>query len=477
MDKIGVIGVVGIVVIGIIIIIMGALSCYKKVRSNEVMIITGAFLGGGPKVVKGTGAFVIPGLQEYNVLDLSSFTLPIKVESNTVTQVPLVVEGTATLNLGSDETLINTSARKFLGVTIDERNNQLSEIVRGQIRGILGTMKPEDVSNKKSAFSELVIKDLQPLLTEMGVEVGSVQINDVYDSNGYIESLYAEDVANKRAEAEIAQANANRRSREAQAQQDQLAQEAEQLAARNIAEKQKETNIAKAMFKREEDAKKAEADQAYPLAQAEASKRVIETEGEARAIKASQDSEVAKREVAIAEQLLEAELIARAQAESKALKLTSEAEAAARRISAEAEADARIKAAKALASEIQEQGKAEAESIAAKGKAEAEAQELLAKALEKSGESVLRQQAIAILPEIAANLVKPYEKAGNITVFNGTQGVIDSSMQGIAQTFEFVKQSSGVDFADMMQKRAEGTVTIEGEPLVNIEAPIIKETE
>lgn len=472
-------GIIMAVILGVVIL----LSCYKKVRPNEVMIITGAFLKGKPKVVKGAGAVVIPLLQAYNVLDLSSFTLPLKVESNTLTQVPLIVEGTATLNLGSDEVMINTSARKFLGVTEEERNGQLSEIVRGQVRGILGTMRPEDISNKKSTFSELIIKDLQPLLSDMGVEVVSVQINDVYDENGYIKSLYAEDVAEKRAEAEISEANANRRAREAKAKQDQLAQEAEQLASRNVAEKQKETNIAKAEFKQEEDAKNAAADQAYPLAEAEASKRVIETQGEAKAIQAERDAEVARQEVAVAEQRLKAEVIAQTNANTEALRIQAQAESDTARIRAEAdrfsrEQDAEASAfkvkqdgeanAEAESAKISKVGKAKAESISAVGTAEAHVKELMAKALANEGQAVLQQLLIEQLPQIAAALVKPMESIDNLTVFNGTQGMVEGSVESFTQTLEFVKQSSGIDLKDMLQKRAAGTVTVEGDPIVQI---------
>ena len=73
---------VAIGIISLLVIIVFFKSTYQKVRPNEVMIITGAGLK-EPKVIKGGGALVIPVFQQWDVLDLSSFTLQLTVESTT----------------------------------------------------------------------------------------------------------------------------------------------------------------------------------------------------------------------------------------------------------------------------------------------------------------------------------------------------------------------------------------------------------
>lgn len=473
---------------------------YRKVRPNEVMIITGLGLKNKPKVIKGSGAFVLPIFQQWDVLDLSAFTLNVSVESNTITQVPLQVEGTATLNMGNDTTMIETAARKFLGVPIEERNSQLSEIVRGQIRGILGDMAPEEVSNKKDTFSKNVTRDLGPLMATMGVEIVSIQINDVTDNNGYIKSLWAEDVANKRAEAEKAEAKAQAAARAVKAEQESTAQEAEQIARQKMAERTKNTALAEAQFKIEQDTEQAKADQAYRIAEAEASKAVIERQGEADAIAAEKQAIIASKQVDIEKQRLEAEIIAKTNAEAEArkinaqtasetakieteatalnLKTKSEADAEAKKINAKAEAEieqtkaeaesfAIEKTSKAKATAIQLNGQAEAEAIRAKGAADAETTAAMSKALQEQGEIVLQQLLIEKLPEIAKVLAEPLGNIKSLTVYDGMDGVTKSSASQMAQTFEMVKNMTGLDMTEIANKRANGTITLEKTPAAN----------
>ncbi len=460
------------IVVAVIIILAILQNSYKKVRPNEVMIITGAGLK-EPKVIKGGGAFVIPGIQQRDVLDLSSFTLSFTVESTTKTQVPLIVDGTATLNIGDDASSIATAGRKFLGLTNEERDSQLQSIVEGSVRGILGTMPPEEVSNNKKNFSAKVDDELSPKLGELGIEVAVVQINDVTDEKGYLDSLYAEDVANKKADAKEAEARADARARAVQAEQDQLAKEAEQVSAQKIAEREKDTDIAKAKFKASRDAAVAIADQAYKLSQAEASKETITKEGEADAIRAEKEAIIAEAKVKIEKAKLESEIIAKTDAEAKARRINAETESITRKALAETSRFEKEETARADAEQVRLNGIAQAEAIKSRGLAEAEAKEALAKALANEGQAVLQQQIIALLPELARALAEPLSNIDNMTVFNGTQGVTDSIAGNLAQTFQLVKDSTGLDLVSLTEAKAKGTMTLEGDqPLVTIGGPV-----
>jgi flotillin len=475
------------------------MSSYKKVGPNQVLIVTGAFLGKKPRVVKGSGAFVVPIVQDYQKLALDTFQLMVDVKNaNTQTQVPLNVNANAVLRVGSDASMIATAAEKILGLEADDRDQQLSEIVRGQIRSILGQMLPENASNNYAEFQEKVISSAQPLMTNLGLEIVSLQITDVNDDNDYIKSLYAKDVADKNAAAKEAQAQADFRARKAQAEQDQLAQQAEQEAARKVAEQKKNTAIVEAEYKAEQDTKQAAADQAYNLSKAEASKAVIDAEGNADALKQEKDAQVAAKSVEVEKQRLQAEVIAKQQADAEATRLNADANRYAREQQAEAEkfaaeqkatADATIvrqagqatadanKAkgeAEAAASKatglagaevIRETGLADADAIKAKGLAQAEAQEKLSRALEQNGQLVIAQMIVENLPQIAAELAKPLGAIDSMTVFNGTEGVVDGATQGLAQTMDFVNKATGLDLKQMMEQKAAGTVTLEGNPI------------
>ena len=57
-----------------------------------------------------------------------------------------------------------------------------------------------------------------------------------------------------------------------------------------------------------------------------------------------------------------------------------------------------------------------------------------------------------------------------MTVFNGAEGITNSITGNMAQTFKFVKDATGLDIADLTESKAKGTVTIGGDPIVQVGA-------
>lgn len=468
--------IVGIIVLIVIILIAVLFTAfYRKVSANEVMVITGAFLKGKEKIIRGGGSVVIPGLQRVDTMDLSAFTIPIKINSSSSTQVPLEVEGTASLNIGNDESFIKTAARKFLGLSEEERNYQLKDVIEGQVRGILGDMRPEEAVNKKALFADKVNKELTPLMETYGVEVMSVQINDVKDgagAEGYIKSLFSKDVAQKRAEAERASAESQAEARISIAEQELIAKRAEEDTARKVAEEVKVTAILTAKNKEEQDSKQAIADNAYKISEAEVSQKVIETESSAKILQSEKDAIVAEKQVAIEKQRLEAEIIARTNADAEAAKIRALTEKETASLNADAQLYKTQKAAEATffeknksseaeALEITRRGDAEAESITKRGLAEAKATEALAKALEEKGEVVLTQAMINQMPEIARALAEPLGNIKELQVYNGIEGLTDQVNSSMSATMNFMKSSTGIDIAEIASNRGEGKITLE----------------
>ena len=419
---------------------------------NEALLITGFGLKES-RIVRGQGAFVIPALQTAESLNLQMITLSWEVKDvNTLTQVPLDVSGNVTIGIGADENMVRTAAQRLLGKSDEERDMDLLEPIKGEIRGLLGSMKPEDVSNNRLSFQQTVMESISEKLANFGMEVTSVQITAVSDKNGFIRSLYAEDVANREADAKIAQASADRKAREARAEQLTLANSAEQEAQRRIAEQEKATAIKQAEFKQEQDAKQGQADQAYALAQAQASQAVIEAEGLANTRKAEQEAIVAEKSVKIAQNKLEAEVIAKTNADAEAKKLEAAAQAQAVEITAKADAQ-----------KLTVIGNAQASAIKAEGLAKAETQEKMAEALEKNGEMLILQSFIQVLPEMAKHYADGISNIDKMTVFNGADGVNDMMNSSMVKTLQFAKDATGLDITEMMKQRAEGKVTLTGQ--------------
>lgn len=446
-------------VVAILLIVGVVFSAYRKPQPNEALIVTGFGLS-ETKAVRGRGVFVIPGLQTARSLDLRMSTLPFKVTNvNTSTQVPLDVQGNVTLGIGADESMIRIASQRLLGKSDEERELDLIEPIKGQIRGLLGSMAPEDVTNNRDEFQSQVMSKIQDVLASFGIEATSIQITQVSDQNGFIQNLYAEDIANREAQAKEAQSKAEARARKVVAEQTQLANLAEQESKRKIAEQNKETAVLEAQFKIEQDTKRGKADQAYKLAEAEASKAVIETEGQANTVRAEQEAYVAEKAVQTAKNKFEAEVVAKTDADAQATRLNAEANADA--VKLEAEADA-VK--------IKQIGQAQADATLAQGSAEAEAKAKMAQALAEQAGALLAQQVIEKLPEIVKAQAEAIANIDNMTVFNGAEGVNGMVNNGMAQAFDIIKNTTGVDMADVINKRADGRLTVDGDASVKVKS-------
>ena len=113
---------------------------------------------------------------------------------------------------------------------------------------------------------------------------------------------------------------------------------------------------------------------------------------------------------------------------------------------------------KAEAAATQAKLQAEAEGIRAKGDAEAEAMDKKSEAFKKSEfaklEMVLDMQK-AVLPQVAEHVAKPMGQIKDITIYgqNGSEvaGVSQNVPVVMKKTFDIVKDTTGVDLADVMK--------------------------
>ncbi|BDR58447.1 flotillin family protein [Xylocopilactobacillus apicola] len=440
-----------IIIAAAVVILIGFISySYRKVPINKALSVSGAFLK-QPKIIVGGATVVVPFLQIANIIDMSQFTLKVSVEdANTDSQVPLDIEGTATLRIGNTSEMVRSAMQSFLTLKDDERNEQIVEVVKGQIRGVLGKMQPEDVSNKRDAFASQVQESVGPILAKMGIEIVSVQISKVADKNGYIDSLYVKEVADRKSEAKQNEAIAAARARKVAAEQNSLANQAEQESEQNIAVQNKETAVKKAQLKKEQDEQTAIADQAYPLSKAQQEKAVNEAQGAANVAKAEQDAKLAAQQVAINESKYQSEITAKAKAEAAAKVEQASADANVTKINANAEAE-----------KISNLGNAEADIIAKKGLAEAEAISKRGNAYANNGQLLLTNEFIKQLPDVIGAYAKPLSEVKNMNVYDGAQGVTGQSAVALQQMISMVKDTTGLDLQELIKAKGYGTITVD----------------
>ncbi|MEV6900127.1 SPFH domain-containing protein [Amycolatopsis sp. NPDC051372] len=447
--------IVAIAVIAVIVLFGLLRILYKVAEPNEALIISGWGIrvertetadSLGFKIVTGRGVNVIPGFQTARRLSLDTRGVNLQVSCVTKQGLPVTVRAVVIYKVGDDYASIANAARRFL----DQQkgmNDTIHELFSGHLRSIVGGLTIEEMIHNRDALTGEVRQSSATEMIKLGLIVDSLQIQEIDDESGYILNLGKPHAAAIAAAARIAEA-----------QRDQEATQAEQVAAAQNAGAMRESQIKQAGYQAEVDQAKAKASQSGPLAEATARQEVV-----------VQETRAAELEAALAEQRLQSQVrkpadakayetrttadadrdaqIARAQAEAKetelraaadatrvktaaeaeaqATKARAEASAGATRATGEAEAAAAQARGLAEAQAAKARGLAEAESARARGLAEAESIKARAAALAENQEAVVAQQLAERWPEIVEAGAQAFGNVDHMVVLNGADGMSD----------------------------------------------------
>ena len=184
----------------ILTIILAAVVCllfltfiarYKRCPSNKILVIYGKTGGGSAaKCVHGGAAFVIPLLQDYEFLDLEPFVVPIELD-NALSQenIRVSVPTTVTAAISNQPGIMQNAAVRLLGLSRDKIQSQAQDIILGQMRAVIATMKIEEINQDRQAFMTKVNEAVSTEMEKIGLEVINVNIKDIDDESGYIAAI------------------------------------------------------------------------------------------------------------------------------------------------------------------------------------------------------------------------------------------------------------------------------------------------
>jgi flotillin len=402
------IGIPVCVVLVFFLLFLPLASRYKRCPSNRILVIYGKVGGGNTaKCIHGGAAFVMPLVQDYAYLTLEPIQIEIPLkDALSVENIRVSVPSIFTVAIGTDPEIMQNAAIRLLGLNTQQIKQQAQDIIFGQLRQVIASMRIEDINRDREKFLHNIQNSLEPELRKIGLVLINVNITDITDESGYIEAI-----GRKAASQAIQQANVDVAEQEklgqigvAEAEREKAIQvananklrnigirEAQREQAVRVAQMEKEQKIGEQSAAFERDAKVKDAERQMRIALADANAKAITGENQAQAaIVASQAAlqvkqaesyqlgETRKREAEAAVQEAQNRAMAKAalaeaervEAERRAaLEAPAKAEKARTIVEAEAEAEKR---------RIEAQGQAAA--IFAKLEAEAKGQyEILAK--------------------------------------------------------------------------------------------------
>ncbi|CAM9132627.1 unnamed protein product [Ectocarpus sp. 12 AP-2014] len=415
---------------------------------SQVAVISGP---GKSRMVIGQCAFQKWFIERVEILSLELITLTVKsTEAETVRGVRVTVSGTCQVkvdaftqqDLAQNLPQITLACQHFLGKTEDQVHQALLRTLEGHQRQILGTLTVEELYKDRAAFSQRVREHIQEDLNNMGFALVSYTVNQVLDSQGYMEALGATQTALvKREAAEGESKNISE-------------------AKKRVAENESSANMAEATYRAEahvgvamEDEKRAAADRDLAIKKAAYKAEVNHAEATAAVAfdieKARQGQTVVREQT---KQRAEEALVMLDVQGTEALTMQKQKEGVSKAMLIEEKNKAEAIRAKAdaKAHEINQVGLAEASAILAKGEAESKVLELRGDSFQHFGNAAIVQSIVDRLPDIAREIAAPLAKTDKMVFIAGEGGGAGSRLTQdvgsiLAQLPETVEALTGVD--------------------------------
>ena len=463
------------IVIAVLAIIIFVCN-YIKVPPNVALIVSGrkhkykvkdangeeTVKSFGYRIVRGGATFVIPFFERVDKLNLGIMQVDIKTGQPVPSQeyIGVMVDGVANIKIGSDDVSVATAAEQFLGWKQQEIAAVAMQVLEGNMREIIGGMTIADLVQNRDKFATATQNAATADMRNMGLEIVNITIQNFSDNDGVLDTLAVKNIAEKKRDADIARAEAERDTVIRQSIADQEGNKARAEANATIAEQNKVLELRRAQFRAEQDRAKADADLAYQVQQ-ENARKALETErAAAELIRLQKETELQAQQVQIQREKLSIEVRERAQAERDAKIAAAEAERAVIQARAEAalykaekEAEANLISAQREAEAQFVLAQKEAEAIRLKGEAEAEAMLKKAEAMKQYGQAAMMQMVIDKLPDMAKAVSEPLSKTDKIILFGegGATSMARDTAGTMLQTFEAVKDAVGLDIPRMLK--------------------------
>ena len=193
------------------------LSRYKRCPSDKILVVygrTGKNATGGvssARCIHGGAAFIWPVFQSYSFLDLT----PISIECNLTNalskqNIRVDVPCRFTVGISTEPDSMTNAAERLLGQRQENIQDLAKDILFGQLRLVIATMDIEEINSDRDKFLANVSANVEAELRKIGLKLINVNVTDLRDESGYIEALGKEAAAKAINDAKKSVAEQNR---------------------------------------------------------------------------------------------------------------------------------------------------------------------------------------------------------------------------------------------------------------------------
>ena len=173
-------------------------SRYQKCPSDRILVVYGKTAGGvSSRCLHGGAAFIWPVIQAFEYLDLTPIPIDIPLEGALTKQnIRVNTPSTFTVGISTDPSVMSNAAERLLGLQLTQVRDLARDIIFGQMRFVISTMDIEAINGDRDQFIEKIADGVEAELRKVGLRLINVNIKDITDESGYLESLGKEALLN-----------------------------------------------------------------------------------------------------------------------------------------------------------------------------------------------------------------------------------------------------------------------------------------
>ncbi|MDR3254054.1 MAG: hypothetical protein LBT31_00620 [Synergistaceae bacterium] len=339
---------IALLVLFVFMTFIALLRRYRRCPSDKILVIFGKTGEGSARCIHGGAAFVWPLFQDYSYLDLTPISIDIPLQGALSQEnIRIAAPSTFTVGISTEPVVMKNAAERLLELNQADVRKVAEDIIFGQFRATIATMKIEEINMDREKFQSAVMGSVEVELAKVGLRVINVNIKDIDDESGYIKALgqKAASEAINQARIDVAEQEKTGQIGVAEADKEKEIGVAEAAKEREIgvagASKEREIGLAQAAKEREIGIAGANRDRDIGIADADKDKEIGLAEAEKeREIGIALAAKV--REIALADATKE-QRIGVSSADAQAVK----GENIARQIKADSDAELREKVAEA----------------------------------------------------------------------------------------------------------------------------------
>ncbi|MCC6219803.1 MAG: flotillin family protein [Deltaproteobacteria bacterium] len=209
-----------------IVLVFLAGRIYVRCPANKILAVQGS-VGAGRSVrcYHGGATFVVPLFQHSQFLDLTPLTIMIPLKGALSQQnIRVNVPSTFTIAIDTNPENMTNAAVRLLDLDQQDIESMAMEIIFGQLRLTIASLTIEEINQDRERFLEAIRNNIGPELQKIGLTLINVNITDITDESGYIESIGKKaaavainqakiDVAEEEKRGDIGASNADRERR------------------------------------------------------------------------------------------------------------------------------------------------------------------------------------------------------------------------------------------------------------------------